>query len=110
LGPNYLQQIGNCAADLACRAHAASPACPPILTPTTPPPDLWSSCRVVVEKPFGRNGAEARALSASLAAHIAEAETFRIDHYLAKASASLPQQPPSPDMRTQIQSRMPPSD
>ena len=47
----------------------------------------WSNsghCRVVVEKPFGRNGEEARQLSLQLGQHLTEAETFRIDHYLAK--------------------------
>jgi len=47
----------------------------------------WSetgSCRVIVEKPFGKNGEEARELSDRLTKHLAESETFRIDHYLAK--------------------------
>ncbi|HEX7289815.1 MAG TPA: glucose-6-phosphate dehydrogenase [Conexibacter sp.] len=40
--------------------------------------------RVVVEKPFGRDLASARALNATLAAVFPEASTFRIDHYLGK--------------------------
>jgi len=47
----------------------------------------WSDsgfCRVIVEKPFGKDGAEAKALSDSLKQHLMESETFRIDHYLAK--------------------------
>lgn len=47
----------------------------------------WSSsgfCRVIVEKPFGKNGKQARELSNSLNANLMECETFRIDHYLAK--------------------------
>jgi len=47
----------------------------------------WSStgfCRVIVEKPFGKNGKEAKELSESLTKHLSESETFRIDHYLAK--------------------------
>jgi len=47
----------------------------------------WSStgfCRVIVEKPFGKNGKEAKELSDSLTEYLQEHETFRIDHYLAK--------------------------
>eukprot|EP00927_Polykrikos_kofoidii_P061409 TRINITY_DN56246_c0_g1_i1.p1 TRINITY_DN56246_c0_g1~~TRINITY_DN56246_c0_g1_i1.p1 ORF type:complete len:807 (-),score=124.02 TRINITY_DN56246_c0_g1_i1:136-2556(-) len=40
--------------------------------------------RVIVEKPFGKNGAEATALSDQLKKHLSESEIFRIDHYLAK--------------------------
>jgi glucose-6-phosphate 1-dehydrogenase len=40
--------------------------------------------RVVVEKPFGRDLASARALNATLSAVFPEASTFRIDHYLGK--------------------------
>jgi glucose-6-phosphate 1-dehydrogenase len=40
--------------------------------------------RVVVEKPFGRDLASARALNAELAAGLAEAQIYRIDHYLGK--------------------------
>jgi glucose-6-phosphate 1-dehydrogenase len=42
----------------------------------------WS--RIVVEKPFGRDLASARALSAALHEVFAEDEIFRIDHYLGK--------------------------
>ncbi len=44
--------------------------------------DAWS--RIVVEKPFGRDLASARALNAVLAQHFAEAQIYRIDHYLGK--------------------------
>jgi len=40
--------------------------------------------RIVVEKPFGRDLASARALNATLAAHFAESQIYRIDHYLGK--------------------------
>jgi glucose-6-phosphate 1-dehydrogenase len=40
--------------------------------------------RVVVEKPFGRNLASARALNQELHAHFPESNIFRIDHYLGK--------------------------
>ena len=40
--------------------------------------------RVVVEKPFGRDLASARALNAALAQHFDETQIYRIDHYLGK--------------------------
>ena len=40
--------------------------------------------RIVVEKPFGRDLATARALNATLAQHFAENQIYRIDHYLGK--------------------------
>lgn len=40
--------------------------------------------RVVVEKPFGRDSASSRELSAGLARHLREDQTYRIDHYLGK--------------------------
>ena len=40
--------------------------------------------RIVVEKPFGRDLATARALNATLAAHFDEHQIYRIDHYLGK--------------------------
>ena len=40
--------------------------------------------RIVVEKPFGRDLASARALNAVLAAHFEEHQIYRIDHYLGK--------------------------
>jgi glucose-6-phosphate 1-dehydrogenase len=40
--------------------------------------------RVIVEKPFGRNLAEARRLNATLHTVFDEARIFRIDHYLGK--------------------------
>jgi glucose-6-phosphate 1-dehydrogenase len=40
--------------------------------------------RIVVEKPFGRDLATAKALNAVLAQHFSEAQIYRIDHYLGK--------------------------
>ena len=44
--------------------------------------DAWS--RIVVEKPFGRDLASAKALNAVLARHFNETQIYRIDHYLGK--------------------------
>lgn len=38
----------------------------------------------MVEKPFGRDSASSRELSAGLARHLREDQTYRIDHYLGK--------------------------
>ena len=40
--------------------------------------------RIVVEKPFGRDLASAKALNAALAQHFEERQIYRIDHYLGK--------------------------
>jgi glucose-6-phosphate 1-dehydrogenase len=40
--------------------------------------------RIVIEKPFGRDLASARALNQTLHAHFPESSIFRIDHYLGK--------------------------
>lgn len=40
--------------------------------------------RIVVEKPFGRDLASAKALNATLAQHFNEQQIYRIDHYLGK--------------------------
>lgn len=40
--------------------------------------------RIVVEKPFGRDLASARALNETLARHFRETQIYRIDHYLGK--------------------------
>ncbi|NAZ35206.1 glucose-6-phosphate dehydrogenase [Rubellimicrobium sp. CFH 75288] len=40
--------------------------------------------RIVVEKPFGRDLASARALNRTLAEHFDESQIYRIDHYLGK--------------------------
>jgi glucose-6-phosphate 1-dehydrogenase len=45
---------------------------------------LMRNGRVVVEKPFGHDGASARALAAELHQHIDESQLYRIDHYLGK--------------------------
>ena len=44
------------------------------------------NARIVVEKPFGRDLASARALTATLHASFDESDIFRIDHYLGKES------------------------
>ena len=41
-------------------------------------------CRIVVEKPFGRDLESARALNATLATYFKEQQIYRIDHYLGK--------------------------
>jgi len=41
-------------------------------------------CRVIVEKPFGRDLASAQALNKLVAEYLDEDQTFRIDHYLGK--------------------------
>jgi glucose-6-phosphate 1-dehydrogenase len=41
-------------------------------------------CRIVVEKPFGRDLASAKELNATLAHHFSEEQIYRIDHYLGK--------------------------
>jgi glucose-6-phosphate 1-dehydrogenase len=41
-------------------------------------------CRIVVEKPLGRDLDGARTLNAQLAAHFSETQLYRIDHYLGK--------------------------
>ncbi|WP_425090424.1 glucose-6-phosphate dehydrogenase [Tropicimonas sp. S265A] len=56
--------------DLAERLHAHG-----IVTP---------KCRVVVEKPFGRDLESARVLNKGLAQYFAEDQIYRIDHYLGK--------------------------
>lgn len=56
--------------DLAERLHAHGIAGP--------------ESRIVVEKPFGRDLASARALNAVLAQHFEERQIYRIDHYLGK--------------------------
>jgi glucose-6-phosphate 1-dehydrogenase len=43
-----------------------------------------AATRIVVEKPFGRDGAEAARLNACLAERFDEDSVFRIDHYLGK--------------------------
>jgi glucose-6-phosphate 1-dehydrogenase len=42
------------------------------------------ACRIVIEKPLGRDLPSAQALNRQLATHYAEAQLFRIDHYLGK--------------------------
>jgi glucose-6-phosphate 1-dehydrogenase len=48
------------------------------------PKDGKSWIRIIVEKPFGHDGASARALNAQLLSVFDESQIFRIDHYLGK--------------------------
>ncbi len=45
---------------------------------------LTTTARVVVEKPFGHDGASARALAEELHRYVDESQLYRIDHYLGK--------------------------
>lgn len=45
-------------------------------------PGAWR--RVIIEKPFGRDLASARALNTEISKHLEESQVFRIDHYLGK--------------------------
>ncbi len=47
---------------------------------------LDRGARLVIEKPFGSDLASARKLNATLHEHFAEADIFRIDHYLGKGT------------------------
>ncbi len=42
------------------------------------------ACRVIVEKPFGRDLASARTLNEMIARYLDESQIYRIDHYLGK--------------------------
>jgi glucose-6-phosphate 1-dehydrogenase len=42
------------------------------------------ACRVIIEKPFGRDLASARALNELVGTYLHESQTYRIDHYLGK--------------------------
>eukprot|EP00928_Gymnodinium_smaydae_P010906 TRINITY_DN14109_c0_g2_i1.p1 TRINITY_DN14109_c0_g2~~TRINITY_DN14109_c0_g2_i1.p1 ORF type:complete len:831 (-),score=147.34 TRINITY_DN14109_c0_g2_i1:103-2595(-) len=41
-------------------------------------------CRVIIEKPFGKNLFEAKQLADQLGRHLDESQIYRMDHYLAK--------------------------
>ena len=62
------------------------PANPPDAggTPPSAPPTDGGFCRLIVEKPFGRDLNSARQLSADLHHSFAEEQIYRIDHYLGK--------------------------
>jgi glucose-6-phosphate 1-dehydrogenase len=47
-------------------------------------PGAGSFCRVVIEKPYGRDEVTARELDATVHAGFDESQVFRIDHYLGK--------------------------
>lgn len=44
----------------------------------------FSNLRVMIEKPFGRNGSEAKELDTILHSKFQESQLYRVDHYLAK--------------------------
>jgi len=48
------------------------------------PADSKTWSRVIIEKPFGRDLASARALNAQITGHLDESQIYRIDHYLGK--------------------------
>ena len=48
------------------------------------PKGSGSWTRVIIEKPFGRDGASARALNAKVLSVFDESQVYRIDHYLGK--------------------------
>lgn len=54
------------------------------LAPRIPDPAQRPWVRIIIEKPFGRSLASARALNASVRRAFAEHQVYRIDHYLGK--------------------------
>jgi glucose-6-phosphate 1-dehydrogenase len=76
-------------AELSGRNHPAHYlAIPPSMFPTVidrlSETNLTTTARVIVEKPFGRDLASARALNQVLCSAFDEESIFRIDHYLGK--------------------------
>ncbi len=63
---------------------AIPPSMFPVVVKNLASAGLTENSRVIVEKPFGRDLASARALNATLHQYIAEPNIFRIDHYLGK--------------------------
>jgi glucose-6-phosphate 1-dehydrogenase len=63
---------------------AIPPSMFPVVVKNLAGAGLTANSRVIVEKPFGRDLASARALNATLHQYIAEPNIFRIDHYLGK--------------------------
>jgi glucose-6-phosphate 1-dehydrogenase len=63
---------------------AIPPSLFPLVVERLAPPSAGRAARVILEKPFGRDLASARALNATLHRHFDEAAIFRIDHYLGK--------------------------
>lgn len=79
--------------DSACACNTVKSfylAVPPELVKTLAPhisevaPESANLRRIIIEKPFGKDEASARELSAYLHQFFKEKEIFRIDHYLAK--------------------------
>jgi glucose-6-phosphate 1-dehydrogenase len=63
---------------------AVPPSVFPVVTAALAASGGAGEARVVVEKPFGRDLASARALNRTLLEHFPEEAIFRIDHFLAK--------------------------
>jgi glucose-6-phosphate 1-dehydrogenase len=84
--PNIFKELRTQLGDAARPLHYL--AIPPSMFPTVVAGLAESGCaknaRVVVEKPFGRDLASARALNRTLHQYFAESSIFRIDHYLGK--------------------------
>lgn len=79
VGPEYFETISGRLGEAglgSAHAGAAAPARPGISRPG------WR--RLVVEKPYGRNGSSARSLSSALQKDFRETDIYRIDHYLGK--------------------------
>ncbi|WP_337286843.1 glucose-6-phosphate dehydrogenase [Candidatus Methylomirabilis sp.] len=51
---------------------------------TDPAPETHGCCRIIIEKPFGRDLATALALNAEIHRVFRERQVYRIDHYLGK--------------------------
>jgi glucose-6-phosphate 1-dehydrogenase len=84
--PSTFEQLRKCLGDAAHPLHYL--AIPPSMFATVATGLAKSGCaegaRVVVEKPFGRDLASARALNRTLRKHFRESSIFRIDHFLGK--------------------------
>ena len=63
---------------------AIPPSMFPVVINNLAQADCLANARIIVEKPFGRDLASARALNQTLHAVIPEERIFRIDHYLGK--------------------------
>ena len=69
---------------IRCTIWPFRPACSPLIVRSLGQSSCARGARVVVEKPFGRDLASARALNPTLHSVFDESDIFRIDHYLGK--------------------------
>jgi len=87
---NVFADLARCLNDLGAALAVHYLAIPPTMFPTVirslADVGLTASARIVVEKPFGRDQESAHELNELLHDHVAEAQIFRIDHYLGKES------------------------